>query len=53
MQALGAYGFLGLVKKHEAFLQHIPSALKSLSGLVSAQRGLEPLADVVASAASQ
>ena len=30
MQALGAYGFLGLVKKHESFLQHIPSALKSL-----------------------
>jgi len=53
MQALGAYGFLGLVKKHEAFLQHIPSALKSLSGLVSAQRDLEPLADVVASAASR
>jgi hypothetical protein len=30
MQALGAYGFLGLVKKREHFLAHIPSALASL-----------------------
>src|SRR2546423_261114 len=28
MQALGAYGFLGLVKKHDAFLRFIPPALK-------------------------
>jgi aminoglycoside/choline kinase family phosphotransferase len=30
MQALGAYGFLGLVKERTAFLEHIPAALKSL-----------------------
>ena len=31
MQALGAYGFLGLVKERRAFLEHIPAALRSLS----------------------
>jgi aminoglycoside/choline kinase family phosphotransferase len=30
MQALGAYGFLGLVKERRAFLEHIPAALESL-----------------------
>jgi len=30
MQALGAYGFLGLVRERTAFLEHIPAALKSL-----------------------
>ncbi len=30
MQALGAYGFLGLVKERTAFLEHVPAALKSL-----------------------
>lgn len=30
MQALGAYGFLGLVKKRAHFLSHIPAALASL-----------------------
>ena len=30
MQALGAYGFLGLVKERAAFLEHIPAALQSL-----------------------
>jgi len=30
MQALGAYGFLGLVRERRAFLDHIPAALKSL-----------------------
>ena len=30
MQALGAYGFLGLVKERTAFLDHIPAALESL-----------------------
>jgi aminoglycoside/choline kinase family phosphotransferase len=47
MQALGAYGFLGLVKGHEQFLQHIPAAMESLCGIVSAQPGLEKLADCV------
>jgi aminoglycoside/choline kinase family phosphotransferase len=30
MQALGAYGFLGLVRERKAFLDHIPAALASL-----------------------
>jgi len=30
MQALGAYGFLGLKKERAAFLAHIPSALARL-----------------------
>ena len=30
MQALGAYGFLGLVRERKAFLDHIPAALHSL-----------------------
>ena len=53
MQALGAYGYLGLVKKHEAFLHYIPSALKSLLILLATQKGLEPVAELVASAASR
>jgi N-acetylmuramate 1-kinase len=47
MQALGAYGFLGLVKGHEHFLQHIPAAMKSLGRIVSALPGLEELADCI------
>jgi aminoglycoside/choline kinase family phosphotransferase len=43
MQALGAYGFLGLVKGHEAFLQHIPAALTSLRSLLVEISGLEEL----------
>ena len=30
MQALGAYGFLGLVKQRDDFLAHIPAALANL-----------------------
>ena len=30
MQALGAYGFLGLVRERRAFLEHIPVALRLL-----------------------
>jgi N-acetylmuramate 1-kinase len=44
MQALGAYGFLGLVKGHEHFLKHIPAALKSLQGIVEEIDGLGQLA---------
>jgi hypothetical protein len=47
MQALGAYGFLGLVKGHEHFLQHIPAAMKSLCAIVSALPALEQLAACV------
>ncbi|MGB8354248.1 MAG: phosphotransferase [Chthoniobacteraceae bacterium] len=35
MQALGAYGYLGLVMSRETFLGHIPPALKSLKLVVS------------------
>lgn len=35
MQALGAYGFLGLVKGNKTFLNHIPAAMTSLRSLVS------------------
>jgi len=41
MQALGAYGFLGLVKGHEHFLQHIPKAVNSLREVVAEIDGLE------------
>jgi hypothetical protein len=50
MQALGAYGFLGLVKKHEAFLQYIPTALGTLSSVLSTQPGLAPVAELVTEA---
>ncbi len=48
MQALGAYGFLGLVKR-KAFLEHIPPALESLGKIVRQIDQLEPLADFLAS----
>ena len=41
MQALGAYGFLGLVKDHKHFLQHIPKAVRSLREAVAGISGLE------------
>lgn len=43
MQALGAYGFLGLVKEHKHFLQYIPKAISSLGEIVWHIGGLEPL----------
>ena len=43
MQALGAYGFLGLVKGHKDFLQHIPKALRSLRTIVANIENLQPL----------
>jgi aminoglycoside/choline kinase family phosphotransferase len=48
MQALGAYGFLGLVKDHKHFLQHIPKALSSLRAVVSEIDGLKPLESFLA-----
>ena len=41
MQALGAYGFLGLVKGHKHFLQYIPKAVASLREVVSEIDGLD------------
>jgi aminoglycoside/choline kinase family phosphotransferase len=49
MQALGAYGFLGLVKNHKHFLQHVPKALKSLREIVSKIDNLAPLERQLAS----
>ncbi len=43
MQALGAYGFLGLVKGNRAFLDYVPAALESLRALVKEIPDLEKL----------
>jgi aminoglycoside/choline kinase family phosphotransferase len=48
MQALGAYGFLGLVKQHKAFLAHIPVALNSLCSVIGHIQGLDSLRSVLA-----
>src|SRR5438045_2199231 len=48
MQALGAYGFLGLVKRHKSFLQYIPVAVRSLRSTLAGLNGLEPLESVLA-----
>jgi aminoglycoside/choline kinase family phosphotransferase len=47
MQALGAYGYLGLVKGHEDFLKHIPAALNSLQRIVEEIDGLGDLAEML------
>jgi aminoglycoside/choline kinase family phosphotransferase len=47
MQALGAYGFLGLVKGNQSFLQYIPKALGSLREMVGQIDKLEPLASAL------
>jgi len=43
MQALGAYGFLGLQKSRSEFLTHVPVALRSLLKVASGLDGLDPL----------
>jgi aminoglycoside/choline kinase family phosphotransferase len=48
MQALGAYGFLGLVKGHKHFLKHIPKALESLRGIVADIDNVGPLREILA-----
>jgi aminoglycoside/choline kinase family phosphotransferase len=48
MQALGAYGFLGLVKDHKHFLQYIPNALDSLRTVVAKIDNLQSLASFLA-----
>jgi hypothetical protein len=47
MQALGAYGFLGLVKGHKHFLEYIPRAVRSLREKVTNIDNLEPLASLL------
>jgi aminoglycoside/choline kinase family phosphotransferase len=48
MQALGAYGFLGLVKGHTSFLQYIPRAVHSLQEILAKIDSLGPLASFLA-----
>ena len=43
MQALGAYGFLGLVKGHKHFLKHVTTAMQSLQRTVAEIDGLTEL----------
>lgn len=43
MQALGAYGYLGLIKKKREFLRHVPPALGLLAEALRKIPGLEPL----------
>jgi aminoglycoside/choline kinase family phosphotransferase len=49
MQALGAYGFLGLVKQRTHFLAHIAPAIANLREVVGRIAGLAPLARLLAS----
>jgi aminoglycoside/choline kinase family phosphotransferase len=48
MQALGAYGFLGLVKGSRHFLAHVPAALRSLRNLIADIDLLESLGAALA-----
>ena len=50
MQALGAYGFLGLQCSRPAFLRHIPTATRSLSEVLSRIDGLAPIVNLLNSA---
>jgi hypothetical protein len=49
MQALGAYGYLGLVRGNKSFLDHIPTALASLCAIIAEIPGAERLQDALAS----
>jgi hypothetical protein len=49
MQALGAYGYLGLVKGSRPFLDHIPAALGSLRSILAQIEGVEALREALAS----
>jgi N-acetylmuramate 1-kinase len=48
MQALGAYGFLGLVRGYKHFLEHIPKAVGSLREIVAEVSGLELFKELLA-----
>ena len=43
MQALGAYGYLGLVRENKKFLAYIPAAMESLCSVVATIAGGEEL----------
>jgi aminoglycoside/choline kinase family phosphotransferase len=51
MQALGAYGFLGVVKGKTAFLRHIPVASERLAALCESDPLWQPLSEPVRAAA--
>jgi aminoglycoside/choline kinase family phosphotransferase len=51
MQALGAYGFLGLAQEKKQFIDHIPAAMTSLGEVLQEISGLEPLTSLVQSLA--
>ena len=46
MQALGAYGFLGLKKGLKAYLEHIPTGLRNLHGVASQVASLPRLREL-------
>ena len=48
MQALGAYGFLGLVKGKSEFLAHTPVAMRSLREVVSQVPNLDEFGALLA-----
>src|SRR5262249_32337946 len=48
MQALGAYGYLGLVKGHTHFLEYIPRAIRSLRDTIAKIEKLQLLASALA-----
>ena len=48
MQALGAYGFLGLVKERPHFLAHIPAAMANLREVLARIEGLDGLSGLLA-----
>ena len=48
MQALGAYGFLGLVKDYKHFLQYIPKAVRSLHEVAGKIDGLDLFKNLLA-----
>jgi N-acetylmuramate 1-kinase len=47
MQALGAYGFLGITKGLPSFLDHIPQALRNLDRAASGTASLKRLSELV------
>ncbi len=52
MQALGAYGFLGLRAGHPGFLRHIPAARRSLRDVMARLDGLHNFVDLLDSSAA-
>ncbi len=48
MQALGAYGFLGLVRDYKHFLQYIPKAVRSLREVTGEIAGLDLFKNLLA-----